>query len=218
MPHPQSKRAREAKKRRAAERRRRSAEERNRRTEKWEASRSRRRSERNLRQRRRRLASGLSWAAVVLALAGIGWVVWTAVRPGPEVAGVERPRDAGRGHVEDATFASLTPTSGAHDRRAPACGVYPTALDPALAVHALEHGVVVLWYDASRPELGDSLAAVARRRESHVIVSPTLGLDHPVVATAWNRLKGYDDVVPEVEEFLDTYRRRGPENTPCDLN
>ncbi len=218
MSHPQSRKAKEAKRRRAEERRRRSAEETRQRAERQHATQNRRSSVRNLRRRRRRLVSGLSWAAVVAVVAGIGWAVWIEVRPGPELAGVERPRDAGSGHVDNATYASPTPTSGAHDTRAPACGVYPTALDRGLAVHALEHGTVVLWYDASRPELGGALAAVARGQDSHVIVSPSLGLDHPVVATAWNRRKGYDDVVPEVEEFVNTYRRRGPESVPCDLN
>ena len=73
----------------------------------------------------------------------------------------------------------------------------------------------MLWYDAARPELAEDLAQIADGWDSHVIVSPHVGLGEPVVATAWNRLKAYPDVVPEVEEFVDTYRRRGPENVDC---
>jgi hypothetical protein len=35
------------------------------------------------------------------------------------------------------------------------------------------------------------------------------------VATAWNRLKRYESVEPEIEEFITTYRGRGPERIGC---
>ena len=38
-----------------------------------------------------------------------------------------------------------------------------------------------------------------------------------IVARAWNRLKTYDDVEPELSEFVATYRNRGPEKVNCDL-
>ncbi|MFT7648750.1 MAG: hypothetical protein ACI8Y4_003502 [Candidatus Poriferisodalaceae bacterium] len=155
--------------------------------------------------------------ATALLLLGATWyLVWREVRPGPELAAVQRPSFEGRGHVSGASYASSTPTSGAHDSRAPSCGVYATPLQPSLAVHALEHGTVVLWCDAAQPELAGALADVANEFSSHVIVSPSLGLDQPVVATAWNRLKAYPDAVAEVQEFVETYRRRGPENVTCD--
>ena len=155
-------------------------------------------------------------AATGLVLASLfGFAVWTQVRPGPELAGVVRPPDDGRGHANGVSYPSLTPTSGVHSSRAPACGNYPTQLDLSLSVHALEHGVVVLWYDAARPELGIALAEVADGWDSHVIVSPHSSLGDPVVATAWNRLKVYPEVIPEVAEFVDTYRKRGPERVAC---
>ncbi|MFQ5557232.1 MAG: DUF3105 domain-containing protein, partial [Acidimicrobiales bacterium] len=101
--------------------------------------------------------------------------------------------------------------------RSPPCGVYSTPLDPSLAVHALEHETVVLWYDPARPEIGAELAALVGRWDSPVIVSPSDRIDEPIVATAWNRRKGYDEVTAEVEEFVDIYRRRGPENVPCEV-
>ncbi len=152
----------------------------------------------------------------VLLVGALGYLLWNELRPGPELAGVERPSYDGRGHRSGVSYASSTPTSGAHDSRSPSCGIYPTPLAPSQAVHALEHGVVVLWYDPSRPELLGDLADVANGWGSHVIVSPSDGLGAPVVATAWNRLKAYPDVVTEVEEFVETYRRRGPENVSCD--
>jgi len=137
-------------------------------------------------------------------------------RPDPELEGVSRPRSLGGGHVAAASYDTPTPTSGAHDASAPGCATYREPLEPALAVHALEHGAVVLWYDADRPELADELDAVTEEWDSHVIVSANTGLDAPIVAAAWNRLKSYEPGDPEINDFVRTYRRRGPESVSCD--
>lgn len=216
MSHPQSKRAKADKKKRADRRRQRDPEQLAERAERRAALKeSRELAELGARRKHKRKKAAMGAAA--LALTGLfGFAVWTQIRPGPELAGVVRPPDDGRGHANGISYPSLTPTSGTHSRQAPVCADYPAQLDASLAVHALEHGVVVLWYDAARPELGSALADVAAGWDSHVIVSPHASLDEPVIATAWNRLKVYPDVVPEVAEFIDTYRRRGPERVACD--
>ena len=216
VPHPQSKRAKAAKRQRAEQRRERTADDQAERARRQSASEERRDGVRVKRRRRARAWTVAVWATVLFVVGGVGYALWNQSRPGPELAGVERPSYEGRGHITGATYASSTPTSGAHDSRSPACVVYPTPLDPALAVHALEHGAVVLWYDAANPELAGDLAVIARGWDSHVIVSPAPGLADPVVATAWNRRKAYPGVVAEVEEFVDTYRKRGPEDVDCD--
>jgi hypothetical protein len=216
MPHPQSRRAKDAKKKRAAERRRDTDEDRRERAERHVATEERHRVEKLRAQKRGRSRTVAVGAIGTLALTLFGYALWSELRPATEVAGVEYPTDAGRGHRSGVTNASSTPTSGAHIAQSPLCRTYPTPLDLSLAVHALEHGVVVLWYDVARPELADALVEVAERWDSHVIVSPSTGLDHPVVATAWNRLKAYPGVVPEVEDFIDAYRNRGPEDVDCD--
>lgn len=171
------------------------------------------RRERYRRVRRRRLRNvsvGIVVAAVVIA--GFWWVA----RPDPELAGVMTPRNRGGGHVASATYDSPTPASGAHDARAPSCGTYSEPLEPALAVHALEHGSVILWYDAAQPELVDELATMTEEWDSHVIISANADLDTPIVAAAWNRLKSYRAGDPEINDFVRTYRRRGPESVACD--
>jgi len=45
-----------------------------------------------------------------------------------------------------------------------------------------------------------------------VILSPNAELSQPVVVTAWNRLKAYDGADAELEQFIETYRNRGPES------
>jgi len=216
MPHPNSKRAKLDKQRRAAERRK-GAADRQGRAERHAATEERLDRTRSRKRRNSRVWNLALGATAVLLIGGVGYLIWDEVRPGPELIGVERPNNDGRGHRSGATYVSATPTSGAHSSRAPACGVYQTSVEPSLAVHALEHGVVVIWYDPARPELGGDLAVIANEWDSHVIVSPRAGLDSAIVATAWNRLKSYDTADPEIDEFIDTYRRRGPENVPCNL-
>jgi len=213
-PHPQGKKAKAAKARRAQAR---GAQDPDRAASKRDARLERQVQRRRHRERaaqRRRLVGAAAGVVAVAVIAGGGWL---AFRPDPELAGVTRPPGGRGGHVAGATYDTPTPTGGPHDGRAPACGTYDRPLDPTLAVHGLEHGAVVLWYDAGRPELGDQLARVTEAWDSHVIISANEQLDRPVVATAWGRLKAYDTVDPEIDEFVRTYRRRGPEREPCDL-
>jgi hypothetical protein len=83
-------------------------------------------------------------------------------------------------------------------------------------VHALEHGTVVIWHQPTLDAnvLAD-LRATVNRFDDRVILSPNQQLTDPVVATAWLRLKAYDGANPELEEFITTYRNRGPESRSC---
>jgi len=211
--HPQSKKAKAAKARRTASR---SMDGPGR-----SASRQEARLQRQLEQRRReertaRLRRIRKAVLGLVAIAVIGGGGWLAFRPDPELAGVTRPTNLGGGHVAAASYDSATPTSGEHDARAPQCGTYLEPLEPTLAVHGLEHGAVVVWFDSARPELADQLERATDEWDSHVIISANDALDRPIVATAWGRLKAYDEVEPNLTEFVRTYRQRGPERVPCD--
>lgn len=191
-----------------------------RRTEAAEAKR-RRRFERQRREAaarrkdalRRRLRNLAVAAVLVVAVGASAFVVF---RPDPEVDGVSKPPDRGRGHTAAATYDTATPTSGPHSPSAPPCGVASQGLALDLAVHALEHGAVVVWH---RPDIDDDLRAdalgVLQEWDSHWILSPNPGIDEPFVATAWNRLKTFDQPDESLREFVDTYRKRGPERVDC---
>lgn len=212
-PHPKSKKAKAAKARRAKARAERDeAHSRDKSEERLARQVERRRQQE--RSRRLKKIRAVALGALVLILVGVAG--WWAFRPDPELAGVVRPGNRGGGHVANASYDTATPTSGAHDGRAPACGTYRDPLDLPLAVHALEHGAVVLWYDAAQPGLVDELEATTSEWDSHVIISANPNLDEPIVATAWNRLKTYEPGDPEIRDFVDTYRRRGPERVACD--
>jgi hypothetical protein len=171
---------------------------------------------REARRRQVRLV-GIGAVAVLIAVV-VGF--WLSQRLFPaELVGVEQPTNLGRGHIaagEPANYATATPTSGPHAASSPRCGIYAQQMPAEFAVHALEHGVVVIWY---RQDLEDEVVAalgeIVDGFDDRVIVSPNAAMTDPIVATAWNRLKRYESVEPEIEEFITTYRGRGPEQVSC---
>lgn len=157
---------------------------------------------------------------VLGAVLGLG--VWMLMKPDPEIDGVEQPEDLGRRHLaagESYEYDHPAPTSGPHSLQAARCGTYTDFADIPLieAVHALEHGAVIMWHDPELDldEVGE-LRDVAAEHDSHVIVAPNPGIDHPVVVTAWNRRASFDTADdPGIAEFVETYRQRGPEQVDC---
>ncbi len=157
-------------------------------------------------------------AAGVVLVGAAGFVIFQKAVP-PELPGVAQPTNDGRTHLaagQAAVYASATPTSGSHSPNSARCGVLDTQVPAEFAVHSLEHGTVVIWY---RPDLdGDTISGlreIVNRFDDRVILSPNAQLDEPIVATAWNRLKAYDSVDPEIADFIETYRNRGPESLRC---
>ncbi len=158
--------------------------------------------------------------AIGVVALGIGGVLaFFLSRPGPEVEGVEKPGDQGRGHVVQVSYDTPTPTSGEHLSRPLTCGSYDTTPDLGRLVHSLEHGAVAIWYQSDMAmELRDPLRELMNRYDTHVIVAPNEEIDVPIVATAWHRLIRFQDPRdPVLEEFVETYRKRGPESLDCDI-
>ena len=179
----------------------------------------RKRQEEEARRRAARTRRLRRVALYVVAVAVVVAGAFFLFRPDPELAGVERPRSEGGGHAsagEALSYDDPAPTSGRHAPSAPGCRIYSEPLAPQLAVHALEHGAVILYHQPDDTETALALEEVAAEWDSHVIVAPNDGIDAAVVATAWNRRKSYDGVEPEVREFIDTYRQRGPEKVDCE--
>jgi hypothetical protein len=181
----------------------------------------RKRIESAARQRATRHRRVRNTALAVAASAIVATSAFFLLRPDAELPGVERPPNRGRGHLaagEVVEYETPTPTSGRHAAQAPRCGSYSNPLAPELAVHALEHGTVVIWYQSGRAdELAPSLENLLGDFDSHVIVSPNDAITDPIVATAWNRLKRYTRPGAEVAEFVQVYRKRGPEKVDCDI-
>ncbi len=170
------------------------------------------------RTRQRRVKTGLMVVAGLVLAGAAGFVIYQKAVP-PELPGVAQPTNEGRTHLtvgRTAVYATATPTSGTHSPNAARCGIFDTQVPGEFAVHSLEHGTVVIWY---RSDLdGDTVAGlreIVSRFDDRVILSPNAQMDDPIVATAWNRLKAYDTVDPEIAEFIETYRNRGPESLRC---
>jgi hypothetical protein len=168
--------------------------------------------------RKRRTRVGLSVLAGVVAIGTVGFLIVDKATLS-ELPGVSKPAYEGRSHAvsgQAVAYGTATPTSGTHAASSPRCGIFTQPMPAEFAVHSLEHGAVVIWYQPSlATEEISGLAAIVRRFDDRVILSPNAELTQPVVATAWTRLKAYDGADPEIEQFIETYRNRGPESFRC---
>ena len=168
--------------------------------------------------RKRRTRVGLSVLAAVAVVGAIGFVIVDKAIL-EELPGVSKQAYEGRDHSEPGQsvgYATATPTSGIHSASSPRCGIYSQQMPAEFAVHSLEHGAVVIWYQPSLDaEEITGLRAVVNGFDDRVILSPNADLTQPVVATGWNRLKAYDGADAELVQFIETYRNRGPESFSC---
>ena len=167
-------------------------------------------------RKRIRVGAGAALGILIVATAGF-FIVQKAIPE--ELAGVAQPSNDGRNHVandETVAYRTASPTSGTHAAGAARCGVFDQQLPSEFAVHALEHGSVVIWY---QPGLDgaviDELESMVDSFDDRVVLSPNADLEDAVVATAWNRLKAYSGADPQIAEFINTYRNRGPESVRC---
>ncbi len=177
----------------------------------------RQREEAATRARAARVRRVRNASVVVVLLAAFAVILFLLFKPDPEVAGVERPANRGREHITATPqYDSAAPTSGGHPANAPPCGAVDQPIEPGLAVHALEHGAVVVWYQANADQaLIEKLEVLLAEWESHWLLSPSAAIADPIVATAWNRRKSFDTADEDLREFVSTYRRRGPERFDC---
>jgi Protein of unknown function (DUF3105) len=168
------------------------------------------------------LAVGVVIIGLVLLLGG-----------GPsENIGEQQPND-GADHITPGTifpaaqrpYSSTPGTSGPHwDPSGIAnWGVYTTPQPEEQLIHNLEHGGIVIWYDAEALDADqvDELAQyVTRQNASGVsgrykfILSPWEGPDfgHPMAVTAWRQLLYLDEVdTGTIDEFARAHYGRAPE-------
>jgi hypothetical protein len=135
------------------------------------------------------------------------------------LAHVKVGHDAGGGHLQpgrSAGYSERFPTSGPHDLKWVDPGIYDTVQPATKLVHSVEHGMVVIYYDAPPPE------AMAKLKEwaglymgpwSGVVVTQAPGIGEELVLTAWNqtlRLRTFE--AEAVAAFIDRFRGRGPEH------
>ena len=135
------------------------------------------------------------------------------------MARVESFPSDGRTHLrrgQGYSYSSATPTSGPHDPVPTDPGVYRTPQPPTQLVHALEHGLIVFYYDRPSPAVMAQLeewAALYSGAWDGIVVTPLPGIGDGIIATAWQKklnLMPFDAAAAAA--FVDAYRGRGPEN------
>lgn len=140
----------------------------------------------------------------------------------------------GRQHVpEDVTYQSSPPTSGPHDSVPLPPGVYrdPTQAPEERAVHSMEHGSVIIWYNCEAGELNEEACTAMVDDLKTTFVeenrgSPSGGgvvvINYPeqenfISITGWTRLLRLDELdEAALEEFIDTNLCRFDPESICD--
>lgn len=136
----------------------------------------------------------------------------------------QRQVDDGRGHITEGTaggpYSSSPATSGPHWPVTTDWGIYSTTVPEELVLHNLEHGGLVIWYQAD--QLGDqglnTLTAYVQSQvaseQFKVILAPWVGTDfgHPIAVTSWNWLLYLDSAdIDQVRAFLGEHYGDAPE-------
>jgi len=140
---------------------------------------------------------------------------------GPTDPQVETFPSEGQMHVPEGspvTYNTDPPTSGAHYPSPWPGGFYDTEIAAGYLVHSLEHGAVVIYYNA--PALTTAQIDTLRARAaahpgsfSQVVVVPRNDPVYPVILTAWtHRLRLTSYAQNRIDDFIGTFRGHGPEN------
>src|SRR4029077_13459111 len=163
--------------------------------------------------------------AIVVAIAVVA-IAFLVSSGDKKNQGILEP-DGGRQHVAAGTiptYNSTPATSGPHwnvPGVAPMnWGVYTSAVPEPAALHNLEHGGIVIWYQPSKLS-ADQVAALAnlvnaqiRTSQFKFILSPWTGKDfgHPIAVTAWRYLLYLDTADTDaIHAFADFHYEKSPE-------
>jgi len=140
---------------------------------------------------------------------------------------IERPAVAEEAnHVEEGTrvnYETNPPTSGNHWQQPADARFYPpeSAGDPPpeRAVHNLEHGQIVIWYDPDAPsdvieDIEGYIDGQPGNQVLALLAVPLPGLEGGnLAAGAWGAFQTCDKVSEDVlDEFRATFQAKGPEN------
>ena len=103
------------------------------------------------------------------------------------------------------------------ERVSEAISVYRDHQQRELLVHALEHGLIVIYYDRPDPAtmaILEGWADLFGGPWSGIVVAPKVGLGEAVILTAWLRLLRLAPFDADAAAaFIDENRGRGPERT-----
>lgn len=145
---------------------------------------------------------------------------------------VENFQNEGNRHVPDTTnilYETDPPDSGPHYTMPTGNSYNTTPIPLGHLVHSMEHGCVILWYDATRLSQSDITrikkfvtdnpgvdgTGAANPFFSAVIAVPRTDAVYPVIATAWqHRLRLTSLDAAGIQAFMNSFLGKGPENQP----
>ncbi len=188
--------------------------------------------QRRAKARQRRQQEGIrnKFVTILIGAAAVAGLIWAVSSINGPTTGIEVPPMESAEHVPVGTkveYNTSPPTSGMHyDQPLPA-GFY-TEVDLAglvypeqHAVHSMEHGYVVIWYNCAAYE-GPCEELTATLREIHesspakVVVMPWADMAEPVVLTSWAWEQRFETVnISGIEQYIRENRShpRAPEYT-----
>jgi hypothetical protein len=168
---------------------------------------------------------GRSWGPIalfaavgLLAVAIVGFAVWSLYRPGgpayswetraKSISGIQTftIADLKRDHSWDPQkYDKIPPVGGTHNYIWQQCqgNVYDAPIPNEHAVHSMEHGAVWLAYRSDLP--ADQVKVLQNKIKGHdyTLMSPIDGLDHKVSLQAWGWQLKLDDVNDgRIDDFI----------------
>lgn len=168
------------------------------------------------RRRKKNIQRAAIAGVVALLLVIGGYYAYAAItheEPGEAFATSGENNHIEQGQTVD-DYTTDPPTSGRHWSNVARWGVYTEPVPNEQQVHSLEHGGIVIQYDAERiqqdalQDLTDKVNEIPVK----VILAPRDGMAAPITLTAWGRmleLQEYDEA--QVDAFIDAYIDEGPE-------
>lgn len=137
-----------------------------------------------------------------------------------EIPGTETFSIVGRDHINQGTpgsgYNSNPPSSGPHWLSPSDNGYFENEFPDEQLLHNLEHGHIWIAFKA---DIGDDVKTkikeITEKEDWKVVAAPRSKNDSKIALVAWGRvLKMEEPDYKKIEDFIRTYRNRGPENTP----
>lgn len=128
----------------------------------------------------------------------------------------------GQTHVPptaDVPYVTVPPYGGPHDATPLACGLYSSPPRFENAVHAMEHGAVVIWYspgqisDEQLSQLTE-LSAAQFEAGTYIILAPYVALGVPLMLVTWGERMPLESVERGIiEAYINEFKHDAPEPT-----
>lgn len=160
------------------------------------------------------------WPAALVSVALVAGAVWWA-RSSTQAPDIGQSfANQGQQHIavgaEHPPYNSFPATSGWHYAQPQPWGVFTYEIAEETLVHNLEHGGIVIQYNAALLKSGvRDLAAIQQSFPTKTIVAPNSKLRVPIAVTAWTRLYTLNAVdEAKIVAFVRRYKDRAPERFP----